>query len=467
MLVAAELARWAVALQPDQVPVDVEQAARCHLLDGVGCLLAGLRTGVVNAAITVATDLGGPPEATVIGTASRLSAPGAAFANGALVHGLDFDDTHAEGLVHATAVVLPAAFGVGEQVGASGRDILTAAVVGYETICRVAAASPHGFHERGLHATQVAGVFAAALTTARLLALGADRTTDALGIAGSSAGGLLEFLTTGASTKQLHPGSAASAGIMAARLAAAGASGPSSVFEGTNGLYAALSARPADPARIVEGLGSRWETTRITIKRYPCCQLSQSSIQVLVAAAADEPLAAADIAEIVVQVHPDSIPVVCEPAAAKVYPRTSYDAKFSLPWTLAALLIDGAITIDTYSKRSIARPEVADLARRVRAVAASADGAAADAPGHVVIHLRDGREIVRRQDDASTAIEHPHLAEAAVRHKLLGNVGGTPRMADAIAAAVDGLGRGTELPDLLRAAGAASAATSPPIGATP
>lgn len=466
MPVAAELARWSVELQSDQVPAEVRDAARRHLLDGVGCLIAGLRSGSVSAAVTVATELGGPPEAVVIGAGVRLSAPAAAFANGSLLHALDFDDTHADGLVHATAVVLPTAFAVGEQTGAPGEQILLAAVAGYEAICRIAAASPHGFHARGLHATKVAGVFAAALTAARLLGLDASRTTDALGIAGSSAGGLLEFLATGASTKQMHPGSAAAGGILAARLAAAGASGPASVFEGSNGLYAALSARPADPARIVDGLGTTWETTRITIKPFPCCQLSHASIHALAPLAAEGRVPAAEIAEIVAHVHPDGIAVVCEPAADKVTPRSSYDAKFSLPWTLAALLLDGAITVDTYAEDAIARPEVADLARRVRSVPVPSDPPAADAPGHVEVRLTDGRQIVRRHH-ATDAPPGSDQLDAMVRTKLLGNLGGDGRLAAKLAAAVDGLGRGVELRELLRvAAGGAPAPNLTTAGAS-
>ena len=118
----------------------------------------------------VATALGGPPEAAILGSPVTVSAPAAALANGALVHAWDFDDTHADGLVHATAVVLPAVLAVGQQHDVSGADALAAAVAGDETVCRIAAASPHGFHARGLHATAVCGVFSAALVAAKLAA---------------------------------------------------------------------------------------------------------------------------------------------------------------------------------------------------------------------------------------------------------------------------------------------------------
>lgn len=393
MSVAEQLCRWGMSLQLNDIPQEARHVAGRHLLDGLGTAIAARRDHVVDAAVQVATGLGGPAEATVLGSRDKVSAPAAAYANGTLVHGLDFDDTHAEGLVHATAVVLPAAFAVGEHQSASGADVLTAALVGYETVCRVAMASPHGFHARGLHATQVAGVFSAAAVTARLLGLDEQVAAQALGIAGSSAGGLLEFLSTGASTKQLHPGSAGLNGILAARLAAAGATGPVTVLEGPHGIYATMSDRPVDLSAVTAGLGQNWEVTRITIKPYPSCQLMHVALDAVAAAVATEPVAVGDVREVVVDVHPDSASVVCEPAETKVAPRTAYDAKFSLPWSVAALLTDGGIGVDSYSAASIARPQVADLAAKVRTRLTDGDGVAADAPGRAELYLVDGRTV--------------------------------------------------------------------------
>ncbi|TMR27748.1 MmgE/PrpD family protein, partial [Nonomuraea zeae] len=274
MTAAAGLADWALGLRLDAVPERARQAAIRHLTDGFGCAVAEPPHG--SPAVAVALELGGPPQATVIGTRDRVGAPAAALANGALVHALDFDDTHAGGLVHATAPVLPVAFAVGEETGASGAEVLVAALIGYEVICRLGAAAPHGFHTRGLHATSVCGVLAAALVAARLYGLRPRQAVHALGIAGSQAGGLLEFLSTGADTKRLHPGLAAHAGILAARLARAGATGPDTVLEGEHGLYGALLGRPG--LRPSEDLGEVWEVTRITVKPYPACQLLHAAL---------------------------------------------------------------------------------------------------------------------------------------------------------------------------------------------
>lgn len=438
MTTAAELAAWGVG--PIELPAPVRDSAVRHLVDGFGMALAAVHRDAAAPAVAVATALGGTPESAVIGGSFRLSAPAAALANGTLVHALDFDDTHAGGLVHSTAVVLPAAFAVGQQVGATGRQVLEAAVVGYETVCRIAAAAPHRFHARGLHATMVAGVFSSALVTARLTGLDAGRATDALGIAGSQAGGLLAFLGTGASTKQLHPGFASQSGILAARLAAAGATGPETVFDGPNGVYDALAGGDADPARILEGLGETWETTRIGIKPYPVCQLSHATIDAMRDARGRHGFTAADVAAVEADVHPDSSPTVCPPDRDLAHPATPYAAKFSLPWSVAALLVDGDLGLASFEPDMLGRPEVADLAARVTWRLTDDPGPAADAAGRVRVTLHDGTVVTGEVARSSGGPDQP-LDLAAVVDKARVADAGAPL--DAVA---DLLARLDELP---------------------
>ena len=430
MSVASELAGWVRGLRPAEVPDAVATRAKQHLLDGVGTAVAASRYGAGRPATVVAAALGGPAEATPLTGGDLLSAPAAALATGVLVHALDFDDTHAGGLVHATAVTLPAAFAVGQQTGATGAEILLAAVAGYESVCRLGAGSPHGFHTRGMHATSVCGTVSAALVAGKLLDLPAEVLVDAVGIAGSTSGGLLEFLDTGADTKTLHPGLASMNGIIAARLAAAGASGPDTAIEGRNGLYATLSARPADPSRVTGELGQRWETLAITIKPYPACQLIHVTLDAVAAAVSGDRIEPVDIEQITVWVHPDSAAIVCGDGPEKVQPRTAYDAKFSLPWSVAALLHDGAITVRTYTAASIARPEVAATADRVEVrVAALRDGPAADAPGRAEIRLSDGR-ILRGEVTGSRGGPNTPLTERELVDKFRANCGDHPAVTE-------------------------------------
>ncbi len=447
MTVTEDFAAWAGELAPGDVPADVSQAARRHLLDGVANAVGSRLHGAVDPALAVAEALGGPEEAAVLGAERKLSAPAAALADGALVHGLDFDDTHAGGLVHATAVALPAAFTVGQQVGASGAEVLTAVVIGYELVCRVSAAVPHGFHARGVHATHAVGTLAAAAIAARLMELDAATTVSALGIAGSASSGLLEFLDTGSSTKQLHPGTASMAGVLAARLAAAGATGPSSVLEGRQGVWAALSEGSPDIASVTKGLGAHWETTRITIKPYPACQLMHVSLDAVAAATEGQRIDPAGIVTVTASVHPDSAAIVSEPAADKVTPRTTYDAKFSLPWSVAALLIDGAVGVSTYSPNSVGRPEVADLAARVHSHIRDPGVVAADAPGHVEITLADGRVLLGDVAHSRGGPAAP-LPEEVLRSKVVDLCGGPGPAVDALIHAVNVLPGALNLTDV-------------------
>ena len=277
MSVAGTLTDWALSLE--SLPDDVRTVAISHLYDGFGDALGGLysRTQVPATAVAeiYASKSGESP---LLGRGSRVSAPFAALSFGALIHHLDFDDTHAGGLVHATSVSLPAAIAVGASVDASWDDVVTAATIGLETVTRIAMGSSHGFHARGIHATHACGTIAAALVAAKLLVLSREETINAIGIAGSASGGLLEFLNTGSSTKQLHPGTASMNGVIAALLARAGGTGPESAIEGRYGIYATLSAREVELDLVTSDLGSRWEATQITIKPYPACQLSHVSL---------------------------------------------------------------------------------------------------------------------------------------------------------------------------------------------
>jgi 2-methylcitrate dehydratase PrpD len=212
--------------------------------------------------------------------------------------------------------------------------------------------------------------------------------------------------------------------VLAARLAAAGATGPATVLDGPHGIYAALSARPADLSAVTDGLGERWEVERITIKPYPSCQLMHVTLDAL--ANLRERLPAADQVEaITAYVHPDSAPTVCEPADVKVTPRSVYDAKFSLPWSVAALLVDGRIGVDTYDEASIARPEVAALAAKVTTVVEdlSGGGVAADAPGKVEVVLVDGTVLTAETPRSLGGPDHP-LSDDQLLAKFFANAGG-------------------------------------------
>ena len=397
MTISNALASWALEFRWSSVPSNVKTIIKEHCADGIGNAIGGSKSAMAQAALATIVQSGHSDKATLWNSSLRSSVPSAAFYNAILIHALDFDDTHAGGLVHATAPTLPVAWALGESLNASGDEVIAAYTVGLEVISRLGAASPHGFHARGLHATQVCGSIACALVSAKLMKLSLEQSVHAMGIAGSFAGGLLEFLNTGSSTKQIHPGIAAQAGINAATLAAHGATGPGSVLEGEYGIYRTLSNRSVDLDSITRDLGRVWQSGLITIKPYPACQLSHVTLDAARAAWAQAQAngcRSSDISSITAKVHRDSLNIICEPFTSKISPKTAYDAKFSLPWSVSVLLIDGEIGILSFSEESILRSEVTALASKFSYTPSEDHGAAAAASGEVVISTYDGHEYV-------------------------------------------------------------------------
>ena len=428
MTLSERFVEWSAGLQ--NVPPEVRRAAKWHVLDAMGTGLAAARLGVVDFAVTEAMSYGTPAEAGVIGHGTRHPAPMAALANGTLIHGLDFDDTHAGAILHGSAAVLPAVLAVSETVDADLDAAVDAFVVGLEMAIRVAAAATRKFHARGFHATSVVGIFGGALAASRLLGLDAAATVNALGIAGSQASGSLEFLYTGSLTKPLHPGWAGLAAVMAARLAARGATGPASILEGGWGLYRSYADTAVEPDEVTATLGEEWETTRMTAKPYPVCQYSHATLDTL--ALLPDDLDPSRIARIDIGLPRDSLAVVAEPREARLRPRTTHEAKFSVQWNVATLLIDGHLSVDHFREEQLAREDVADLAATVHVYRRPFDGPLAEAPGDVRVTLHGG-EILTRSVTCSSASPDRPRDEGALLDKFASNVSGWVEDAEGIA----------------------------------
>src|SRR6201993_2261009 len=232
--VAEQLVDRIVALDPARLPAALR--ARCEDLavDVLGLCVTARNEDYVKATLAACDDDG---RCTAIGHARTLSAAGAALVNGTAAHGEDFDDTFEGGPVHAGAVIVPAVLAACERYRAEGPAALLGIAVGVEVICRLSLVAPKAVHKAGFHPTAVFGAMAAAAGVGAALELTARQLVDALGIAGSMSGGIIEYLAEGAWTKRLHPGWAAQSGLHAARLARASFFGPRTVFEGEHGLF--------------------------------------------------------------------------------------------------------------------------------------------------------------------------------------------------------------------------------------
>jgi 2-methylcitrate dehydratase PrpD len=357
----------------------------------------------------------------VIGAKFPASVPLAILLNGTLAHGLDFDDTHAASVTHASAVVLPTVLALGESAGLDGRAVVTAAVAGYEAIARLGMAAPAAFHARGWHATSVCGTFAAALAAGVCEGLDRARLTAALGIAGSFASGVMEFLEDGSWTKRLHPGWAGQAGATAAALARAGFPGPATILEGRFGLYRTYVDVEPDP-RPFDTLGTTWETLAVGFKPYPCCHLVHAFLDCALALRERHGLRAEAIEAIECRVAPGELPIVGEPADAKRRPRTAYDAQFSLAFSVAAALADGRVGLDTYAPERLDDPRILALADRVVCRPDPDSTFPHGFPGWVRVRLTDGRLVEAREPDGRGGPARP-LPDTAIVEKFRANAG--------------------------------------------
>jgi 2-methylcitrate dehydratase PrpD len=420
---AQRIAAFGTGLAFEDIPAEVVEAAKLHLLDTLGCGLAASGLGIAGEGRRALDEIGGEPQATVIGLDGRLPAASAAFANAMLCHGLDFDDTHSDSVCHVSAVVCPAALAAGEAAGAGGRDVLAAIVAGNEVVTRVGMAASGAFHKRGFHPTAVCGIFGGAVAAARLAGYDAAQIVSALGIAGSFAGGLFVYLEDGTATKPMHPAWAAHGALLAARLASLGAEGPPSVLEGRFGLYHAFLGADeggVDIAGQLDDLGARWETPRIAYKPYPACHFIHGSLGATATLAGD--LDPEEIDDVVVVVPEAGVSLVLEPEAQKKAPRSEYEAKFSLQYSTAVMLVHGQVGVRSYMDDAIADSRVRELAAKVRYETKQFSSYPGAFPGGIRVRTTDGRVLEAEFPYQRGAPENPMPAEE-VRAKFRENAG--------------------------------------------
>ena len=396
------LAAWVMGLRYADIDAPTLAYAKELLLDHLGCAARG---GTVDTADAVGRMLAtvGADEGTAL-TAVVAKAPlrpeWAVFANGVHAHSIELDDTHSASSLHPAVVTIPAALATAELQGASGEELLTAIVAGYEVACRLGRAlDPQRAYARGFHPTGVVGPFAAAAATAKLLGLSAAELAHAFGIAGSQAAGRLEFFSDGAWTKRFHPGWGSHSGYLAARLAQAGFTGPLLVFEGRDGVLSGYGA--ADRAALLtEGLGAPYELAETSVKPYACCRYNQGPIDLAIALASEHDLGPDDIARVRVGVVSQAIPIVVEPVARKIAPTNDVDAQFSLQYAIGLGIVLRKATLDEYAEPALSSPAVRAVAARVVAEARPDfdERFPARWPAAVEIETVDGRTL-RMQTD--------------------------------------------------------------------
>ena len=356
---SAELAQFAAELQFHDIPEPVLRRTEDLLLDCLGSILAGSGDRAVQTLHGYAQAMGPHEGASenIVGRSST-SPVFAAMVNAAATHMVEQDDVHNGSVFHPAAVTFPPAVATAQALGRSGKDLLVAAVVGYETGIRVGEFLGRS-HYTVFHTTGTAGTLASAMATGRLLALDPRQMLHALGSAGTQAAGLWEFLRDGADSKQLHTAKAASNGLMAAWLARDGFTGASHILEGAQGMAAGMS-RDADPERLVDGLGSRWALLETSFKYHASCRHTHPAADALLQVMQRNQLQIDNIASVVAHVHQGAIDVL----GPVIDPKTVHQSKFSMGTVLGL--------IAKYQRAGLAEfdqafddPEIRDFCRRV------------------------------------------------------------------------------------------------------
>ena len=419
--VARALAEFTLGLDAPKVPGEVRARAHHTMLDAAGIALASTRYSFAHPVLAGLQALGDRGEVPVFGMAARLSPRDAATMNGFLCHGLDYDDTHIAGIIHATASLLPACFSAAAMNGASGRALITAYVAGIEAVTRLGMAARGAFHQAGFHPTGMIGIFGCVLAAGRLMGLNATQLENAQGLALSMASGSLEFLEDGASNKRFHPGWAASSALTACAVAREGFKGVSAPYDGRFGLYNIYGGKYADWfdfSGLTAGLGTDWELMNVAIKPYPTCHFTHAAIDCTLALRDRAPLDR--IAKVEAFVPQEVHKTICEPEANKRRPQNDYDAKFSTHFLVGTALKHGRLGLAELEPDYLVDPDVQALMDLTTCAPYGEGPFPAAYSGRVRITLTDGTVLEHDEPVNRGAADRP-LSNAEIIEKYRAN----------------------------------------------
>lgn len=412
--ISHHIARFALSLKYEDIPPAVLAHGRLLLLDTFGVALSCKDLAHACAIRRAFADMGAAGRSSLWASSDTASLADAVLYNASLIHGADYDDTHVGGIVHPSAAVVSTALAVGESVGASGREMMAAIVAGWEIIVRLGLAAKGRFHDIGYHGTGIVAPFAAACVAARLMKLPEQTLVNALGVCGSQAAALQEFLRDGSWVKKIHPGWAAHSAIYALAMAKGGLTGPAKVLEGDFGLWKTHLGAVDGLEEQMRDFGEVWHTSEITFKMYPVCHMTHSFIDCMLALERERGFGADDIARVECRIEPRCYHIVCEPEAAKARPATDYMMRFSLPYVVAIAAIRGRVSPWEIDLKYAADSSVQALMNRVRCVSDETKSNPGFFPGWIKVTLKDGSVHERWQPCELGTAQNPVKSEDVV-----------------------------------------------------
>ncbi|MEW7847932.1 MmgE/PrpD family protein [Massilia aurea] len=422
------LATFAASLRYMQIPDAVRMRTEDLFLDWIGSALAGATSRPVQTIDRFAQTMGPASGACEVLISRRTTTPMfAAMVNAAASHVAEQDDVHNGSVFHPGAVVFPAALAVAQSIGASGQDLLTAAVAGYEVGIRVGEFLGRS-HYRIFHTTGTAGTLAAAAAAGHLLKLTPEQMLHAFGSAGTQAAGLWEFLRDAADSKQLHTAGAAANGLMAAYLAQDGFTGARRILDGAQGMAAGMSS-DADPAKLTDRLGERWALAETSFKFHASCRHTHPAADALQQVIKSHGLKPDEIARVVAHVHQGAIDVL----GAVVDPQTVHQAKFSMGTVLGLIAHYDVAGLTEFDASFNAAPIAAFRGKVGMALDEEVDNAyPARWIGKVTVETTDGRCLTGRVDepkgDPGNTLSRPELEQKALRLALFGEAASEAEM---------------------------------------
>lgn len=394
------IAEFVAGLSYERIPADVRERIKLLILDSLGCAIYGASLEWCRILRDTLEALDATRTTSVWGTSRRLSSPHAALVNGTQVQSFELDDMHRTAVLHVGAVTLPPLISAAEaHADLSGRDLLTAAVAGYEIGPRVGLCMGQEHIGQGWHSGATVGVFSAVAGAARALKLSADAAVHALGIAGTQSSGLMAA-QYGAMVKRMHAGRAAQSGLYAALLAQRGFTGITDVFEAPYGGFCTTFSRSQDRfdlSQLSAGLGERFETMRISLKFYSCVGSNHTTLDAIRDIRKRRPFALDEVVGIVVHASQ----VTLDHAGWPYKPEGLTAAQLNLAFCVATLLIEGDVFVDEFTPDCAADPARIALARKVTVVhdpAITALGAAHRHKVRVEVHFRDGSAEIETRD---------------------------------------------------------------------
>ena len=364
--ISEQIGKFVCDFQFSDIPDDIVTLLEDLLMDTVGCILAGHIEPSNAILVKTLKEKGGKPESTVFGYGFRTDAATCAMINGCVGHTVELDDDHREGTLHTGVVVFPTVLALGEKLGATGKEVLTAALMGYEIGIRIGKAFLGDLFYQGFHPTGVCGVFASCVAAGKLLGLTPTQLANAIGIAGSQASGNREWKTTGAWTKRLQAGHANFSGVTAAMLAKNGFTGPLTALEGEYGLFKSYSYQGHyDLEGILSELGSHWEIRNDSLKPHASCRFTQPIVDSTLAIVKKFDLKPEDIKAVHVGTGKNALISLTVPSERKYHPVTRVDAQFSLPYASAVAIHRRKAFIEEFNPSSFTDDEILKTAQKI------------------------------------------------------------------------------------------------------